>query len=778
MNMDIDMSILSLPSQNSRPVASLPSELILHIFKFLMTPHDIRNAILVCKLWCSCGMDLLWSKPPLMTVSAAERMARTIASPNQTFPYADYIRRLNLSFLGTELTDSVLLPFGSCSRLERLLLAGSVNITADALGQILLNCSGLSSLDLSEIPAVSDTLLEDVVAKCPRLHTVYLGSCSAVTDQAVVKLATSCTQLKRVKLSQCGLLTDRSIKALTEHCSQLMEIDVTSCSLVSDAAIHTVFEKLSQIRDINMTLLTNLTDLAFGSIYPTTHRYEQLRVLNLTSCPLITDETLFLLIPAAPRLRSLALTKCDKITDLGASVIKILGKHLHYLHLGHCVKITDWLVATLAQHCTRIRYLDLACCTKLTDASVFALAQLPKLRRVGLVKCTNITDHGIYAMLVSQILPQSLERMHLSYCVNLSESAVAALVTQCPKLTHLSVTGVPSFVVPKYQNFCRPPPSEFTPHQRDVFCVFSGKGVRDLRNYMQDNLNHYTCNTTIANIQENYRRISSSVATLISGSEPPNALSITLANAGVESIATDVQDGQQQEANEDMMNGVATEPTSQSPLVFREEPTTTTAMVEPSSNHQGSSPSDEFPVLQHPHHRRHQFESSDLPQSQEPRVAHLGSVSWLDVSAVFSRENVLASSSSSNRYKVQWNINLTGACPDAVVVGTAFRAVVFGKNEACTDPASEDVSKNRQPAISFTAQSLEELMRHTNRPSTVPCAPKNLQELMMLRDKYPGYEESGLNGQRGFFQLTLPGEVQVQDQEDLGGVLVQIQNHG
>ncbi|KAK3821112.1 MAG: hypothetical protein J3Q66DRAFT_377379 [Benniella sp.] len=518
MGMETDMMDASSPSftvllssqpKSGRSFAALPSELILYIFKFLMTPHDLRNAILVCKLWCNCGIDLLWSKPSLMTPSTAERMVRTIASPNTTFPYADYIRRLNLSFLGAALTDSVLLHFTACSRLERLLLSGSVNVTAPALEQILFSCSGLCSLDLSDVPAVTDTLLEDVIAKCTRLHTIYLGSCSTITDQAVVELATRCTQLKKIKLSQCGLLTDRSILALTEHCPQMMEIDVTNCSLVSDEAIQSIFKRLPQIRDINMTLLTNITNMAFESIHPNTMRFEQLRVLNLTSCSLITDETLAKIIPAAPRLRSLALTKCDKLTDAGASVIKTLGKHLHYLHLGHCAKLTDWLVVNLVQHCTRIRYLDLACCSKLTDASVFALAQLPKLRRVGLVKCSNITDHGIYAMLASQILPQSLERMHLSYCVNLSESAVAALVTQCPKLTHLSVTGVPAFISRRYHKFCRPPPPEFTPHQREVFCVFSGKGVRDLRNYMHENMECYTRPTNIANMRANYQRICS-----------------------------------------------------------------------------------------------------------------------------------------------------------------------------------------------------------------------------------------------------------------------------
>ncbi|KAG0335663.1 SCF ubiquitin ligase complex subunit [Podila horticola] len=495
---------------------SIPSELILHIFRFLIAPQDLRAAILVCKLWCSCGVDMLWSRPHLLSMTVVSRMIQTMSAPDTMFPYPRYIRRLNFSFLTQDLTDASLTGFACCTRLERLLLPGSTKTTRAGLEAILTNCSALYSLDLSEVTAVDDALVQYIAQHCPRLHTLYLASCPTITDDAIVSLAKNCRSLKRIKLSQCVLLTERSILALTYHCPQLMEMDLANCSLVANNAIQSVFKTLPQIRDINMSLLSEITDASFSWILPTVHRFEQLRVLNLTSCTLITDETLFKIIPAAPRLRSLTLTKCDRITDAGASVIKTLGKHLHYLHLGHCSKLTDKAISTLAQNCTRIRYLDLACCSKLTDAAVFSLAQLPKLRRIGLVKCSNITDHGIYAMLVSQVVPQTLERVHLSYCVHLSVTAVAALVNQCSKLTHLSVTGVPSFMTPTYQKFCRVPPSEFTAHQREVFCVFSGKGVRELRHFMQENP---AASSTLPNIRRNYRIAGSTVASMVAGGQ-------------------------------------------------------------------------------------------------------------------------------------------------------------------------------------------------------------------------------------------------------------------
>jgi len=142
----------------------------------------------------------------------------------------------------------------------------------------------------------------------------------------------------------------------------------------------------------------------------------------------------------APRLRNLVLAKCKEITDTAVYAISRLGKNLHYVHLGHCINITDEAVKRLVTCCNRIRYIDLGCCHNLTDASVTKLATLPKLKRIGLVKCVNISDESVLALARSatraryrrdasgrivvgaegDYYQSSLERVHLSYCTNLT----------------------------------------------------------------------------------------------------------------------------------------------------------------------------------------------------------------------------------------------------------------------------------------------------------------------------------------------------------------------
>lgn len=268
---------------------------------------------------------------------------------------------------------------------------------------------------------------------------------------------------------------------------------------------------MPHLRELRLAHCVEIDDMAFVNLSPRL-QFDALRILDLTACEQVRDEAIARIIPAAPRLRNLVLAKCRHITDRAVLSICRLTKNLHYIHLGHCANLTDNAVIKLVQACNRIRYIDLACCSKLTDHSVRYLAMLPKLRRIGLVKCQNLTDTSIMALAHGPVQygssgkavgapPQfvSLERVHLSYCINLTVKVsgsphshchanelqgITALLHNCPRLTHLSLTGVQEFLREDLTRFCRDAPAEFTHPQRDVFCVFSGDGVQRLREYL------------------------------------------------------------------------------------------------------------------------------------------------------------------------------------------------------------------------------------------------------------------------------------------------------
>lgn len=86
---------------------------------------------------------------------------------------------------------------------------------------------------------------------------------------------------------------------------------------------------------------------------------------------------------------------------------------------------------------------------------MFELSGLPKLRRIGLVHVSNLTDQAIFSLADRH---STLERIHLSYCEQITVLAVHFLLQRLAKLTHLSLTGIPAFRRPELQQFCRSPP--------------------------------------------------------------------------------------------------------------------------------------------------------------------------------------------------------------------------------------------------------------------------------------------------------------------------------
>lgn len=289
----------------------------------------------------------------------------------------------------------------------------------------------------------------------------------------------------QLKLNDCNQITDSAVLAFAKNCPNILEIDLHQCRLIQNPPITALLACGQSLRELRLAGCELIDDGAFLSL-PPDRTYEHLRILDLTSCVRLTDRAVERIIEVAPRLRNLVLSKCRLITDAAVHAISKLGKNLHYVHLGHCGQITDASVKRLVQSCNRIRYIDLGCCTHLTDESVMKLAQLPKLKRIGLVKCGNITDESVYAlakanhrfrtrrdargvMSVEEVSYSSLERVHLSYCLNLTLKSILKLLNSCPRLTHLSLTGVQAFLRDDLEVFCRKAPPgtysfDFTSH--------------------------------------------------------------------------------------------------------------------------------------------------------------------------------------------------------------------------------------------------------------------------------------------------------------------------
>ncbi|KAJ4304690.1 SCF ubiquitin ligase complex subunit [Kalmusia sp. IMI 367209] len=442
------------------PISRLPAELMIAIFAKLSSPGDLKNCMLVSREWARNSVGHRQASG-----ASIKSVVATVRRGDSFFDYPSLIKRLNLSALAPEISDGTLQPLSTCNRVERLTLTNCTKLTDLSLTAMLQGNRSLLALDVTGLDSITDRSMFALAENAVRLQGLNITNCKKITDDSLEAVAKSCRHLKRLKLNGCQQLTDRSIIAFARNCRYILEIDLHDCRNLEDESITTLMTDGPHLRELRLAHCWRVTDQAFLRL-PQGVTYDALRILDLTDCTELQDAGVQKIVQAAPRLRNLVLNKCRNITDRAVLAITRLGKNLHYIHLGHCSRITDAGVMQLVKLCNRIRYIDLACCTNLTDNSVTQLANLPKLKRIGLVKCGNITDRSILAL----AKPKQVGH--------------GGPVTNCPRLTHLSLTGVQAFLREDLIVFCREAPQEFNEHQRDVFCVFSGVGVQRLRNYL------------------------------------------------------------------------------------------------------------------------------------------------------------------------------------------------------------------------------------------------------------------------------------------------------
>ncbi|ANZ77674.1 BA75_04545T0 [Komagataella pastoris] len=495
---------------SSSHILHLPTEVLLLILSFVTSKTDLLSFMLTCRKFGDLVSGLLWFRPGISNAYVYKEMIRIMRiPPEKTFwDYKKFIRRLNLSLVSNLVEDEFLYAFSGCPNLERITLVNCSKVTADSVATILKDASNLQSIDLTGVLNITDGVYYSLARHCKKLQGLYAPGSMAVSKNAVYTLISNCPMLKRIKLSECVGVDDEIVVKLVRECKNLVELDLHGCIRVTDYALVVLFEELEYLREFKISMNDHITERCFLGL-PNEPYLDKLRIIDFTSCSNVNDKLVIKLVQLAPKLRHIVLSKCTKITDSSLRALATLGKCLHYLHLGHCINITDFGVCHLLRNCHRLQYVDLACCQELTNDTLFELSQLPRLRRIGLVKCHNITDHGILYLANNRRSPDdTLERVHLSYCTQISIFPIYKLLMACRRLTHLSLTGIRDFLRSDITRFCRDPPNDFTQSQRDMFCVFSGDGVRKLRDHLsslyhqQQQINRYVNSQNIGNLRD------------------------------------------------------------------------------------------------------------------------------------------------------------------------------------------------------------------------------------------------------------------------------------
>ncbi|KAK3526203.1 hypothetical protein QTP70_017761, partial [Hemibagrus guttatus] len=217
--------------------------------------------------------------------------------------------------------------------------------------------------------------------------------------------------------------------------------------------------------------LWDVLDKQVRSMEAPPHNLQDFMGLLLTFWCQIPQHTFRDLVESMPRqllhagIRTLCLQNCN-ISD--SALRQIHCQHLKSIILIGCVHITSEGLGALASHCAGLQIVDLTRCAAITDSGVRALVRSCKrLEVISLSECpaisdaalvelgancsclysidfggTEVTDEGVIG-LATGVCCQSLKELQMVRCRNLTDKAVAAVLSNCVNIRIFHFHGCP-----------------------------------------------------------------------------------------------------------------------------------------------------------------------------------------------------------------------------------------------------------------------------------------------------------------------------------------------
>jgi len=191
----------------------------------------------------------------------------------------------------------------------------------------------------------------------------------------------------------------RGIKKIVGGCTRLKDLRTAECRGFNDPqTLETIFQ-VNSLERLSLAGCSSLQD-------------ESIRILmegiEVDIDPLTNKTT-----APSRRLKHLDLKRCTALTD--RAIVAMAGNvpYLEGLELGHVVNLTDAAFTTFLPTVPNLTHLDLEECSALTNEMLVELSKAP---------CTK-----------------TLESLQLSFCENLSDDGLCAIIHNCSVLQNLEI---------------------------------------------------------------------------------------------------------------------------------------------------------------------------------------------------------------------------------------------------------------------------------------------------------------------------------------------------
>eukprot|EP00753_Platysulcus_tardus_P018406 PLAT6852.1.p1 GENE.PLAT6852.1~~PLAT6852.1.p1 ORF type:complete len:2728 (+),score=1148.07 PLAT6852.1:1104-8186(+) len=219
----------------------------------------------------------------------------------------------------------------------------------------------------------------------------------------------------------------------------MLDLDITQFfEDVTDDDLEKVFENCPSLASINMAGCGTSDDV--GRLLG--ESCKRLRGVNLNDNPAISDTTLAALAEHCVMLEQVRVSGNDLVTDAGITCIATHCPSLEAIDVSRCRYFTDSSLVAIVRNCSELVELDVSWCLKVTDEGMTMLgnsASMSKLQKLTLTGCTRIADTALVA--VARTCTE-MTHLNLNGCSKLSDVGVRAAVHNMWKLRQLHCAGL------------------------------------------------------------------------------------------------------------------------------------------------------------------------------------------------------------------------------------------------------------------------------------------------------------------------------------------------
>jgi F-box and leucine-rich repeat protein GRR1 len=158
----------------------------------------------VCKQWCDLAYPIIWQRPAISRLANLAAFARVLLAPTTTQPYAEAVRRINLSHvLEEKYGDEIFMALKKCTKTERMTPGPKSDPSSKAMSEVFRHMPNLCAVDLSHMRQVDDPVVKALAETCSGLQGLNVTMCRLVGDEAISLLADKCKNLRRVSPDLC-----------------------------------------------------------------------------------------------------------------------------------------------------------------------------------------------------------------------------------------------------------------------------------------------------------------------------------------------------------------------------------------------------------------------------------------------------------------------------------------------------------------------------------------------------------------------------------------------